>query len=111
MLAENRPAAKDRQGKKEKATFISERGLYYCRQRPTLPHTFACSTIGPAGLDFRVRYGNGYFPRGKITGFVDVGLAAARFQGWVADKTCYVEIERAIGYWLLAFGQKPNAMS
>src|ERR1019366_4340338 len=34
----------------EKATLISERGLYLCRQLPTLPHTFACSTIGPAGL-------------------------------------------------------------
>src|SRR5271157_746388 len=52
----------------EKATKISLDGLYLCRRRPTLPHTFACSTIGPAGLDFRVRDGNGYFPRGKITG-------------------------------------------
>jgi hypothetical protein len=42
-------------------------GLYLCRQRPTLPHTFAYSTIGPAGLNFRVRDGNGWFPRGKIT--------------------------------------------
>ena len=46
---------------------ISEHGLYLCRQRPTLPHTFACSTIGPAGLNFRVRDGNGWIPRGKIT--------------------------------------------
>src|ERR1700687_1727121 len=38
-----------------------------CRQLPTLPHTFACSTIGPAGLNFRVRDGNGWNPRGKIT--------------------------------------------
>ena len=52
---------------KEKATLISQRGLYLCRQRPTLPHTFACSTIGPAGLNFRVRDGNGWIPRGKIT--------------------------------------------
>jgi hypothetical protein len=44
-----------------------ERGLYLCRQLPTLPHTFACSTIGPAGLNFRVRDGNGWNPRGKIT--------------------------------------------
>jgi hypothetical protein len=51
----------------EKATLISERGLYLCRQLPTLPHTFACSTIGPAGLNFRVRDGNGWNPRGKIT--------------------------------------------
>ena len=42
--------------------------LYLCRRRPTLPHTFACSTIGPAGLNFRVGDGNGCFPRGKITG-------------------------------------------
>jgi hypothetical protein len=28
-------------------------GLYLCRQRPTLPLTFACSTIGPAGLNLR----------------------------------------------------------
>src|ERR1700674_304759 len=54
-------------GDREKATLISERGLYLCRQLPTLPHTFACSTIGPAGLNFRVRDGNGWNPRGKIT--------------------------------------------
>ncbi len=53
--------------KKEKAVEISLNGLYLCRQRPTLPHTFACSTIGPAGLNFRVRDGNGWIPRGKIT--------------------------------------------
>jgi hypothetical protein len=53
--------------KKEKAVEISLNGLYLCRQRPTLPHTFACSTIGPAGLNFRVRDGNGWNPRGKIT--------------------------------------------
>jgi hypothetical protein len=41
--------------------------LILCRRRPTLPHTFACSTIGPAGLNFRVRDGNGWIPRGKIT--------------------------------------------
>jgi hypothetical protein len=53
--------------KKEKANHVSMTGLYLCRQRPTLPHTFACSTIGPAGLNFRVRDGNGWIPRGKIT--------------------------------------------
>ena len=37
------------------------------RQRPTLPHTYACSTIGPAGLNFRVRDGNGWNPRGMVT--------------------------------------------
>jgi len=53
--------------KTEKAIEISLNGLYLCRQLPTLPHTFACSTIGPAGLNFRVRDGNGWNPRGKIT--------------------------------------------
>ena len=53
--------------KKEKAINISVDSLYLCRQRPTLPHTFACSTIGPAGLNFRVRDGNGWNPRGMIT--------------------------------------------
>src|SRR5437762_9439557 len=52
---------------KGKGQSISQTGLYLCRQRPTLPHTFACSTIGPAGLNFRVRDGNGWNPRGKIT--------------------------------------------
>src|ERR1051326_8198787 len=48
-----------------------------CRRRPTLPHSFPCSTIGPAGLNFRVRDGNGCDPRGKITAkFASRGLAA-----------------------------------
>ena len=66
----------------EKATHISERGLYLCRQRPTLPRTFARSTIGPAGLNYRVRDGNGWIPRGKITDklrrFAGVSEAGAR---------------------------------
>ena len=47
------------------------------RRRPTLPHTFAYSTIGPAGLNFRVRDGNGWNPRGKITARLAVQLALA----------------------------------
>ncbi len=62
-----RRGARATHAKKEKANLISQTGLYLCRQRPTLPHTFACSTIGPAGLNFRVRDGNGWIPRGKIT--------------------------------------------
>jgi len=42
-------------------TLISQRGLHLSRRRPNpalseaegLPHTFACSTIGPAGLNLR----------------------------------------------------------
>src|SRR5258707_11252251 len=53
MSHENRKRAE-----KQKTPFISEWGFWILmRRRPTLPHTFACSTIGPAGLNFRVRDG------------------------------------------------------
>src|SRR6202162_5786820 len=45
-------------------------GLRICRRSPNLPHTYACSTIGPTRLNFRVRDGNGCDPRGKLTGKV-----------------------------------------
>src|SRR6266567_882835 len=38
------------------------------RQRPTLPHTCACSTIGGGRLNFRVRNGNGWNPAPMTTG-------------------------------------------
>jgi hypothetical protein len=38
------------------------------RRRPTFPHSYPCSIIGPARLNFRVRDGNGCDPRGLITG-------------------------------------------
>src|SRR6185369_375314 len=38
------------------------------RQRPTLPHTYACSTIGGGRLNFRVRNGNGWDPAPMTTG-------------------------------------------
>src|SRR5438874_13042894 len=41
---------------------------YYCRQRPTLPHSFPCSTIGGSRLNFRVRNGNGCDPAPMTTG-------------------------------------------
>ena len=76
ILAERSDAWKDSfHVNKEKANLISQTGLYLCRQRPQFilslskdSHTLgACSTIGPAGLNFRVRDGNGWIPRGKIT--------------------------------------------
>ena len=39
-----------------------------CRQRPTLPHSFPCSTIGGSRLNFRVRNGNGCDPAPVTTG-------------------------------------------
>jgi hypothetical protein len=38
------------------------------RQRPTLPRRLQRSTIGPGGLNFRVRNGTGCFPSGMATG-------------------------------------------
>src|SRR5262245_1081690 len=38
------------------------------RQRPTLPRRCQRSTIGPGGLNFRVRNGNGCGPSGDATG-------------------------------------------
>ena len=44
------------------------KGKIISRQRPTLPHTNACSTIGAEGLNCRVRNGNGCFPLATATG-------------------------------------------
>ena len=41
-----------------------------CRQRPTLPHSFPCSTIGGIRLNFRVRNGNGCDPDPMTTGIL-----------------------------------------
>jgi hypothetical protein len=48
--------------------------MYYCRQRPTLPHSFPCSTIGGIRLNFRVRNGNGCDPDPMTTGILTPGL-------------------------------------
>src|SRR5678815_585373 len=47
------------------------------RQRPTLPHTYAHSTIGGSRLNFRVRNGNGCDPAPMTTGKL---AGAAAFQ-------------------------------
>src|SRR5271170_1960480 len=43
------------------------RGLDLIGRRPTLPPTRAGSTIGAAGLNYRVRDGNGWDPCATIT--------------------------------------------
>src|SRR3970282_23382 len=47
---------------------ILSRLRVYSRHRPTLPYRSQYSTIGPGGLTFRVRNGNGCGPSGKGTG-------------------------------------------
>ena len=44
------------------------------RQRPTLPQTCACSTIGPGELNFRVRDGNGCDLSGKAAGNLEARI-------------------------------------
>src|SRR5438270_13843798 len=74
------------------------------RRLPTLPHSFPCSTIGPAGLNFRVRDGNGWNPRGMITDFVSqLPDSSLLRQGAVSDdarENCL-----ALGGWLLALSK------
>ena len=53
---------------KDKGPDLSVRALQISRQRPTLPHSFPCSTIGSEGLNGRVRNGNGWGPLDKATG-------------------------------------------
>ena len=55
--------------------------LYYCRQRPTLPHSFPCSTIGGSRLNFRVRNGNGWNPAPMTTGILVAGSHKTRPTG------------------------------
>ena len=62
---------------------FSPRASYNCRQRPTLPHSFPCSTIGGSKLNFRVRNGNGCDPAPMTTGMLGAwGPAFARCVGF-----------------------------
>src|SRR5262249_17562555 len=54
-------------GKKSKGAEMAP-FIELTRQRPTLPHRCQRSTIGPGGLNFRVRDGNGCGPSGIATG-------------------------------------------
>src|ERR1700687_4466904 len=65
---------------KTKPDGISPVGLsrYYCRQRPTLPHSFPCSTIGGSKLNFRVRNGHGCDPAPMTTGMLGAWGPLAR---------------------------------
>jgi hypothetical protein len=74
FLAQKRPQTRPEKESgcqsKEKSPILERMGLIICRRSPNLPHTYACSTIGPTRLNFRVRDGNGCDPRGKLTGKV-----------------------------------------
>ena len=51
-------------------------GFRRTRQRPTFPQPRGCSIIGPGGLNFRVRDGNGCGPSGMVTGNVVIAVVS-----------------------------------
>jgi hypothetical protein len=64
---------------KKRSRPIERLHLVY-RQRPTLPHSPPCSTIGAGGLNCRVRNGNGCCPSAVATGkFVYSRIRVAAF--------------------------------
>ena len=54
--------------KQESLLAFTSRLLFVTRQRPTFPLPRGSSNIGLGGLNFRVRYGNGWGPSGMATG-------------------------------------------
>src|SRR5438093_710621 len=79
--AEGRPTYKRKRPTRRPVTHRAF-SSYYCRQRPTLPHSFPCSTIGGIRLNFRVRNGNGCDPDPMTTG----KLAAWGPAIWIAAR-------------------------
>ena len=60
--------AKEKGDIETKKPIIADGPFYFkSRQRPTLPHSYPCSTIGAEGLNFRVRNGNGCRPFAMVT--------------------------------------------
>lgn len=59
---------------------------FHSRQRPTLPRRLHRSTIGPGGLNFRVRNGNGCGPSGITAGNHAQGRLKTRTSGAAAGK-------------------------
>src|SRR5688572_23414533 len=73
MIFRAEERCQERSGENEKARSKMKRAsVNNSRQRPTLPHTCACSTIGGGRLNFRVRNGNGCDPAPMTTGKLGV---------------------------------------
>src|SRR3989442_10249193 len=83
----------------QKADAISHVGLSnHCRQRPTLPHSFPCSTIGGIRLNFRVRNGKGCDPDPMTTGILCAwGPAFARVASFGAQAFFRLARRSAVG--------------
>ena len=82
---------------KKRADAISHVGpWYYCRQRPTLPHSFPCSTIGGIRLNFRVRNGNGCDPDPMTTGILGAwGFRLRLLRKLRRDRLYYANLSHA----------------
>jgi hypothetical protein len=78
------------------------------RRRPTFPHSYPCSIIGPARLNFRVRDGNGCDPRGMTTGksVPEVFKTSGQIRNH-RDETRSAMATTVVG-WRYKFGPLPN---
>src|ERR1700732_4931153 len=98
-------AAARKSNAKEKGLELEfEAFLNLSRRRPTFPHSYPCSIIGPTRLNFRVRDGNGCDPRGITTRNL---LARANRRElnnriWLALQV-RLFIERTVTFWLCVF--------
>ena len=92
QLLERRDETRRAQKREHGAALQNKKGLSpetealwkLIRRRPTFPHSYPCSIIGPARLNFRVRDGNGCDPRGMTTGNLEklaaLAISVIRYQ-------------------------------
>ena len=81
------------------------------RRRPTLPHSYPCSTIGPEGLNFRVRDGNGCDPLGIATEKLFVTSAFGHLRCCTRRNLLNVALLRLASYSSCALHMTQNPVS
>src|ERR1700675_4371950 len=78
--------------------------MYLSWRRPTFPHSYPCSIIGPTRLNFRVRDGNGCDPRGLITRKLEARAISSREpdnRSWLALQVLLF-VERTVYFGVAA---------
>src|SRR3954465_11827702 len=89
-----------------------DRGLSQrCRRRPTLPRPLGRSTIGAAGLNGRVRDGNGCGPCALVTSDFDFEKAENGKCGRSCDCESFLNQLRALRDYSNWFPKKPTGSS
>jgi hypothetical protein len=72
-----------------------------CRRRPTLPHPLGRSTIGAAGLNDRVRNGNGCGPCALVAS--EFSLSKKMTKDCSSDRVMFESTVRSLGFLLVGF--------